>query len=259
MILILIILMILLLCFYSFSYKKENKKETFLLEYVKDRMNIEPVLYAPVITREYNRNHIPFELKKTILEFIRQKSNFKNVPIDVDYLKISNDSKKALWYVEIFIQDTNNYTTNKVIIQFWDIDGIFKLHDARPYSFKDDKITLVQPVHGIQTGKILTNNSITEPLINNLQEGICIEDKTNLDTSNVHPEINSSINMRQGRQPYGCIYNQPIIPNNIYDKTGYTTFTPDMLNPNLYELSSVKDLFSVSKGIPSFPSSASIK
>jgi hypothetical protein len=253
MILILIILMILLLCFYSFSYKKENKKETFLVEYVKDRLNIEPALYAPVRTREYNRNHIPIELKKKILELIREKSNFKNVPIDIDYLKISNDSRKALWYVEIFIQDTNNFTTNKVVIQFWNINGVFKLHDARPFSFKDDKIALVQPIHGIQTGKILTNNSITNPLINNLQTGISIEDKTSLDSSNVHPEISCSINGRQGRQPYGFIYNQTIIPNNIYDKNGYTTFTPDMLNPNLYDLGSIKDLFSVSKGIPSFP------
>jgi hypothetical protein len=254
MILILIILMILLLCVYSFSYKKQEKKETFLLEYVKDRLNIEPVLYAPVTTRHYNRNHIPIELKKKVLELIRQKSKFKNVPIDIDYLKISNDNRKTLWYVEIFIQDTTNFTTNKVVIQFWNIDGVFKLYDARPFSFKDDKLTIVQPV---ETGKILTNNIITDTLVNNLQTGISIEDKTTLDTSNISTEINSSINSRQGRQPYGCIYNQTILPNNIYDKNGYTTFTPDMLNPNLYELSSVKDLFSVSKGIPSFPSGQS--
>ena len=253
MILIIFILMILLLCFYSLSYKKEDKKETFLLEYVKDRLNIEPTLYSPVKTREYNRNHIHIELKKKILELIREKSNFKNVPIDIDYLKISADSRKALWYVEIFIQDTNNYTTNKVVIQFWNINGIFKLHDARPYSFKDEQTRLILPVNEVGTDKILTNGIITDTLINNLQTGLSIIDKTSLETSNVHPEISSSINLRQGRQPYGCIYNQTIIPNHIYDKSGYTTFTPDMLNPNLYELSSVKDLFSVSKGIPSFP------
>jgi len=258
MILILIILMILLLCVYSFSYKKQEKKETFLLEYVKDRLNIEPVLYAPVTTREYNRNHIPIELKKKVLELIREKSKFKNVPIDIDYLKISNDNRKTLWYIEIFIQDTTNFTTNKVVIQFWNINGAFKLYDARPYSFKDDKLTIVQPVHGVGTGKILTNNIITDTLVNNLQAGISIEDKTTLDTSNISTEINSSINSRQGRQPYGCIYNQTILPDNIYDKNGYTTFTPDMLNPNLYELSSVKDLFSVCQVIPSFPSGHSI-
>lgn len=259
MIIVIIILIILLLCVYSFSYKKQQKKETFLIEYVKDRLNIEPVLYSPISTHEYNRNHIPIELKKKVLELIREKSKFKNVPIDIDYLKITNDNRKALWYVEIFIQDTTNYTTNKVVIQFWNIDGTFKLYDARPFSFKDDKLTIIQPVHGVGTGKIITNNIITDTLVNNLQDGISIQDKTSLDTSNISPEINSSINSRQGRQPYGCIYNQTILPDNIYDKKGYTTFTPDILNSNLYELSSVKDLFSVSKGIPGFPSAGSIK
>jgi hypothetical protein len=257
MIFIIIILIILLLCVYSFSYKKQEKKETFLIEYVKDRLNIHPVLYAPVRTQEYNRNHIPIELKKKVLELIREKSKYKNVPIDIDYLKITNDNRKALWYVEIFIQDTTNYTTNKVVIQFWNIEGTFKLYDARPFSFKDDKLTIIQPVHGVGTGKIITNNIITDTLINNLQAGISIQDKTTLDASNISPEINNLINLREGRQPYGCIYNQTIIPNHVYDKNGYTTFTPDMLNPNLYELSSVKDLFSATRGIPGFPTSKS--
>jgi hypothetical protein len=66
-------------------------------------------------------------------------------------------------------------------------------------------------------------------------------------------DLQQNIDKREGGQPIASVYNKWILPKGIYDKNAFVTFTPDILNNNLYRTGTFDDLFSRTRGDPGFP------
>jgi len=221
-------------------------------------MLVEPKLNEPVELIEYNRNDIPIDIRNKLSDLLYNNLLLKTckplLPISYEFVRIKKDNEKSLWLVEGFINDSDNNEVHKIIWEFWMLPGQkYSLKSVRPYSMKDNSSSLVPKVYGVQKNLVITPNNITNPLINNLEAGLTSEDDTTLEMTPISNELRLNIDNRQGRQPWATTYNKWILPKDIYDSKAYVTFTPDIINNNLYRTGTYDDLFSRTRHDPSFP------
>jgi hypothetical protein len=230
---------------------------TFIPNKIKEVL-IDPKLIEPIELIEFNRNNIPMELRNKLTDLLYKNLLLKTrnpvLPNGFEYVQIKKDKEKSLWLVECFIANSSKYQVDKILWEFWMLPGEkYLLKEVRPYSMKDDNNCLIQKVYGANKNDIITQDNLSNPLLNNLQTGISNEDKTDLELTPISSELRLNIDSREGRQPIASVYNKWILPKGIYDKNAYVTFTPDILNNNLYRTGTYDDLFSRTRADPGFP------
>jgi len=269
--LFLVFLIIVIIYFFIVPLWKQKPHEDFLIQLLNPpEPSIQPITSALAYADNkdiiidkivYNGNIIPVELKKRLLEqlfhTVLRKTNHRIVPVDIDYVSITKyTGDKTKWYVEAIIQDSSSFTSKKIIYEFDNISNKYIFKDVRPYSLseKDNNDSLGNTsIDSI----IKTDNNLINTWDNTDTKLEHVINST-IESSNIEPDLQKSIHLREGRQPCGKIYNTTIIPSGIYDLTGYRTMTPDILNPNLYQQNGEMpggQLFSRTIGIPSFPNS----
>ena len=257
--------LVLIVYLVNLNLKKEH------LSFVKDKAvnvnnqikysMVEPVLNPPITWTEYNRNDIPTDvrekLQNMLVNRIAIKTNQKISPVEVDYVRIQQDNEKALWYVEIFVQNISGTIASvieKVVWQFWIMpNGDYLLKDLRPFSYLDNENRLVPKYYGVDKNLVETQDNITDPLRVNLEAGISSKDPTVLELYPIDKTLREDIVGREGRQPYARCYNKWVIPDTIWDKNAYVSFTPDIIQNMLYRTGTYDDLFSRTRFDPSFP------
>lgn len=265
--LFLVVLIAVIIYFFIVPLWKQKPHEDFLTQLLNPpEPSIQPITSALAYAETndilidkivYNGNIIPVELKKRLLEQlfhnVLRKTNQRIVPVDIDYVSINKYAgNKTKWYVEAIIQDSNTFTSKKIIYEFDNISNEYIFKDVRPYSLSK------KDTNALDNISTETANHLINPWMNNTESQLSHLTDTTIESSNISSELQHSIHQRQGRQPNGAIYNANIIPSGIYDPTGYRTMTPDILNPNLYQNNGEipgGQLFSRTIGIPSFPSS----
>jgi len=220
----------------------------------------EPVLQEPIRTIEYNRNNIPIDVKNRLSNLLYKKLLLKTkkpiLPNGFEFVKIEQDNEKSLWTVEAFINTSGCFQVDKIVWQFWMLPGAgdtYQLKSVRPFSFRDGNSRLIPKIHGVQKNMVVTSDNLTNPYINNMQTGLTSEDKTKLEMTNISADLQSEIDTRQGRQPWATVYNRWILPKGIQRYDVFATFTPDIINNNLYRTGKFDDLFSRTRHDPSFP------
>lgn len=221
---------------------------------------VEPVLNEPVRIIEYNRNNIPVDVRNKLSDLLYKRLLLKTknpiLPNGFEFVKIQQDNEKSLWTVEAFINTSGCFQVGKIVWEFWLFHGSadgYQLKSVRPYSFQDGNSHLIPKVHGIQKNAVISKDNLTNPYINNLQAGLSREDATNLEMTAIEGDLQSEIDTRQGRQPWATVYNRWILPKGIQRYDVFATFTPDIINNNLYRTGKFDDLFSRTRHDPSFP------
>lgn len=222
---------------------------------------IEPQLNQPITWTEYNRNDIPTmvreKLENIMVNRILVETGQKISPVEINYVRIQQDNEKALWYVEVFVQNISGTIASvitKIVWQFWILPGNqYRLKDLRPYSFEDEQNRMVPKYFGVDKNLVITQDNITDPLKVNLEAGINSKDPTSLELYPIDKTLNEDIVGREGRQPYARCYNKWIIPDTVWDKNAYVSFTPDIIQNMLYRTGTYDDLFSRTRFDPSFP------
>ena len=219
---------------------------------------VEPKLVEPIELIEYNRNDIPISIRNRLSDLLYNNLLIKTckpvLPNGFEYVQIRKDREKSLWLVEGFVANSDSYEINKIIWEFWILPGEkYRLKEIRPFSTRDNDSCLIPSVYGVQKDNVITQDNISNPLKINFQAGLSLEDKTVLEMTPISDELRLNIDKRQGRQPYANVYNKWILPKDIYDSNAYVTFTPDILNNNLYRTGTYDDLFSRTRADPSFP------
>ena len=86
-----------------------------------------------------------------------------------------------------------------------------------------------------------------------MQSGLSSSDKTDLEMTPITSDLQTEIDTRQGRQPCATTYNKWILPKGIQRYDLFATFTPDIINNNLYRTGKYDDLFSRTRHDPSSP------
>ena len=215
-------------------------------------------LNEPVEIIEYNRNDIPINIRNKLSDLLYNHLLLKTckplLPVGFEYVLIKKDNEKSLWLVEGFINDSSNFETDKIVWEFWMLPGQkYSLKSVRPFSMKDNNSCLIPKVYGVQKNEVITPDNITNPLQNNLEAGLTDEDYSTLEMTPISNELRLNIDNRQGRQPLATTYNKWILPKDIYDSNAYVSFTPDIINNNLYRTGKYDDLFSRTRHDPSFP------
>lgn len=226
-----LIIIILVISIISVTYN-EFIIEPFL---EKDVLKLTP----PIKITEYNQTNIPFALRDAILQNIHymvlNKINFNLKPITLEYVRVESDSKNALYFIEVFIYNRVDYTTRKFICEFWiKKNGSFKLREMRPYQMTDCPQKDAQVVGN----QIISPDNVTNPFQNNKQCGLSAPMESNLEFSDIET------NRKDGEQPkyekdaakFSRDYNKWIVPEkNPGCPCLVKTFSPDILNPNLYD------------------------
>jgi hypothetical protein len=221
----------------------------------------EPVLNEPIRIFEYNRNNIPVDVRNKLSNLLYKrlllKTNNPILPNGFEFVRIQQDNEKSLWTVEAFINTSGCFQVGKIVWEFWMFPGRsgdgYQLKSVRPYSFHDGNSHLIPKVHGAQKNMVISKDNLTNPFINNMQAGLTSEGKTNLEMTTIAADLQSEIDTRQGRQPWAAIYNRWILPKGIQRYDVFATFTPDIINNNLYRTGKFDDLFSRTRHDPSFP------
>jgi hypothetical protein len=217
-----------------------------------------PVLNEPIQYIEYNRNNIPVEMRNKLSALLYQKLLLKTnkpiLPVGYEFVQIKKDNEKSLWLVECFISKSRCFETHRIIWEFWMLPGgKYQLKSVRPFSLKDNNSNLVPKIYGVQKNRIITSDNITNSLKNNLEAGLNSDNQTTLEMTDIPNELRLNIDNRQGRQPIATAYNKWILPKDIYDSNAYVTFTPDIINNNLYRTGTYDDLFSRTRSSGGFP------
>ena len=215
------------------------------------------------MVNEYYKSYIPIYIKTDIYDKVNKylSSKFKNrlTIIDIEYAKITKYPGTTNYYLEIFILDNTTYTSNKFIIKYnVENGGIFKLDDIRIYNFKEDKSLNNENLHGINTNLVISRKNLTNPFVDNsLNSTIQNNNTSSLEYSNIDNNLVQDINKNILNKQISS-YNSIILPNNIPDKSLYISMTPDFYNINVYPVEINNDIFSRTRGIPSFPRAISI-
>lgn len=220
---------------------------TRFADVIKGNMT-QPLKLNPTFeTAEYNHNDIPIDIKLRLDQLLTNdlliQTHHRLTPLSWDFVRVFDDGEKSYWYIEGFLQNSENFTSEKFIWVFWMLKpDQYRLVEIRPYSMKDST-----------TRQNTTSGDLQNPLQVNLDAGLEAEGKTQLETTVLCPKMIAKINSRDGKQPYARTYNKWILPDTIYDKNAYVTFTPDILNPINYNTGKFADLFSRTRHDPSFP------
>lgn len=215
------------------------------------------------IINEFTRQDLPRYLKIEITNILTQNViiKYKNrlTIIDIEYVKITKYPGITDYYLELFILDNTTYTTNKFIVKYSIKNGgIFKLNDMRIYSFKDDKITKEDNIYGIDRNNVESRKNISNPFIDrSLNPTIQNINKSTLEYSNLQKQLINDVNNNILNKDISN-FNSTILPKHINDKSLYMTMTPDFFNINVYPVEINNDIFSRTRGIPSFPTGKSI-
>jgi len=256
---------ILLVFFINLTLKVEHlsliKDKTANIGQKIQEIMIEPKLNEPITWTEYNRNNIPTDIREKLenmlVNRISVETNQKISPVEIDFVRIQQDNEKSLWYVEIFVQNITGTVASviqKNIWQFWILPGgVYRLKDLRPFSYEDNANRLTPKYYGVDKNLVITQDNITNPLKINLEDGISSKDPTTLELYPIDQTLKNDINDREGRQPYARCYNKWVLPDTIWDKNAYVTFTPDIVQNMLYRTGTYDDLFSRTRFDPSFP------
>lgn len=253
---IVLVLLILLVFFINLTMTREHLSEPSSTSIIEKISN--PVLNEPIQYIEYNRNNIPVEMRNKLSALLYQKLLLKTdkpiLPVGYEFVQIKKDNEKSLWLVECFISKSRCFETHRIIWEFWMLPGgKYQLKLVRPFSFKDNNSKIVPKIYGVQKNRVITSDNITNPLINNLEAGLNSDNHTTLEMTPIPDELRLNIDNRQGRQPLATAYNKWILPKDIYDSNAYVTFTPDIINNNLYRTGTYDDLFSRTRRAPSVP------
>ena len=131
--------------------------------------------------------------------------------------------------------------------------GKYLLKSVRPFSLKDTHSNPVPKIYGVQKNRIITSDNLSNPYVNNLESGLYNDSNSSLEMVPIPNELRDNIDNRQGRQPLATTYNKWILPKDIYDSNAYVTFTPDIINNNLYRTGTYDDLFSRTRSSGGFP------
>ena len=253
---IVLVLLILLVFFINLTMTREHLSEPSSASMIEKISN--PVLNEPIQHIEFNRNNIPIDMRNKLSVLLYQKLLLKTdkpiLPVGFEFVQIKKDSEKSLWLVECFISKSRCFETHRIIWEFWMLPGgKYQLKLVRPFSLKDNSSNLVPKIYGVQKNRIITSDNITNPLINNLEAGLNSHNHTTLEMTPIPDDLRLNIDNRQGRQPLATAYNKWILPKGIYDSKAYVTFTPDIINNNLYRTGKYDDLFSRTRHDPGVP------
>jgi hypothetical protein len=194
------------------------------------------------------------KLSALLYQKLLLKTDKPILPVGYEFVQIKKDNEKSLWLVECFISKSRCFETHRIIWEFWMLPGEnYQLKFVRPFSLKDNNSNLVPKIYGVQKNRVITSDNITNPLINNLEAGLNSDNHTTLEMTDIPDELRLNIDNRQGRQPLATVYNKWILPKDIYDSNAYVTFTPDIINNNLYRTGTYDDLFSRTRSSGGFP------
>jgi len=256
-----IILSLIIFIVYSINLTL-NMEHLVVLPAKMKEILIEYKLNEPYETIEFNRNNIPVEIRQKLTDLLYKNILLKTckplLPNGFEFVQIKRDNEKSLWLVEGFIANTGVYQVDKILWEFWILPGDkYLLKDIRPYSMKDNNTCLIRKVHGVDKNIVISRDNLSNPMLNNLQAGISNQGRSELELTPIPTELQQIIRQREGRQPIASIYNQWILPKGIYDKNAFVTFTPDIINNNLFRTGTFDDLFSRTRGDPSFPRGSS--
>lgn len=215
------------------------------------------------MVNEYYKSYIPVYIKTDIYDKVNKylSTKFKNrlTIIDIEYAKITKYPGMTNYYLEIFILDNTTYTSNKFVINYnVKNGGIFNLNDIRIYNFKETKSINNENLHGINTNLVISRKNLTNPFVDNsLNPTILNSGNSSLEYSNIDNNLVQDINKNILNKEISS-YNSAILPNNIPDKSLYISMTPDFYNINVYPIEINNDIFSRTRGIPSFPTAISV-
>jgi len=234
------------------EHLSQNCSQNKQLSFAKT-LAIEPELTEPIQIIEFNRNNIPIDVRNRLSDLLYKNLLLKTgqpvLPIGFEYVKIQKDSEKSLWTVEGFINNRTNETQDKIVWEFWMLPGErYQLKLVRPYSTRDGNSRLIPKLYGAQKNKVISKDNL-----NNLQSGLSNSDKTELEMTPIEKDLQTDIDNREGRQPWATTYNKWILPKGIKRFDLFATFTPDIINNNLYRTGKFDDLFSRTRHDPSFP------
>lgn len=212
---------------------------------------------------EYNRNNMPVYLKqevyKNLNKHVFSRYKFIAVPIDIDFLKVSQYPGRVNHYVEVFVLNKTDYTTNKFIVDYNILlGGKFQLRNIRVFNFKDNTrenhSRLYKNIYGIDRDTIISNKNLTNPFVDNsINPGIYQINNSKLETTELGDEFRQLADSKNKKTNSIDDYNQYILPEHIPDKNLYMTMTPDFFNINVYPVEIDTDIFSRTRQIPSFP------
>lgn len=242
---------------YSINLTLKREHLQIIPNIIKKTFN-EPILNEPIEIIEFNRNNIPIDLRTKLTNLLYKNVLIKTcnpvLPNGFEFIQIKKDKEKSLWLVEGFIANSNKFQVDKILWEFWILPGEkYLLKEIRPYSMKDNNNCLIKKVHGVDKNIVVSQDNLSNPLKNNLLAGISNTSHSVLELTPISNELQIKIDQREGRQPTAREYNQWILPKGIYDKNAFVTFTPDIINNNLHRTGTYDDLFSRTRGDPSFP------
>jgi len=252
-----IIISIIILLVYSVNLTLK-REHLHIMPRKLNQVMFEQKLNDPIEIIEFNRNNIPIELRTKLNNLLYNQLLKKTcnpvLPNGFEFIQIKKDKDKSLWLVEGFISNSNKFQVDKILWQFWILPGEkYVLKEIRPYSMKDDNNCLIKKVYGVDKNMVISDDNLSNPLKNNLLAGISNNGSSELELTPISSELQQTIDKREGRQPIARVYNQWILPKGIYDKHAFVTFTPDIINNNLHRTGTYDDLFSRTRGDPSFP------
>ena len=264
---VILILVIIIIVLLKISKQKiENFCDNNMIKHKKKIYKSEKQIDKSLhIVNEYYRQDLPTYIKIDVYDKINKHllNKYKNrlTVIDIEYIKITKYPGATDYYIEVFILDNTIYTTNKFIINYTIKNGgIFKLNDMRIYNFKDDQRN-EDPrnnIHGINSNLVETRKNLSNPFIDNsLNPTIQRNNVSTLEYSNVHKELLDEVNNNILNKDI-TNFNSTILPKHITDKSLYMTMTPDFFNINVYPVEINNDIFSRTRGIPSFPTGKSV-
>lgn len=242
---------------YSINLTLKREHLQMIPNIIKKTM-LEPKLIEPIEIIEYNRNNIPIDVRIKLANLLYNNVLIKTckpvLPNGFEFVQIKKDKEKSLWLVEGFISNSNKFQVDKILWEFWILPGEkYLLKEIRPFSMKDDNSCLIQKVHGVNKNIVISQDNLSNPFKNNLLAGISNPGHSDLELTPISSELQLKIDQREGRQPIARVYNKWILPKGIYDKNAFVTFTPDIINNNLHRTGTYDDLFSRTRGDPSFP------
>jgi hypothetical protein len=264
---IILILVIIIIVLIKLSKQKiENFCDNSTINHKKKKTKSKKDVNTSLkIVNEYYRQDLPVYIKIDAYDKINKNvlSKYKNrlTIIDIEYIKISKYPGYINYYLEVFILDNTTYTTNKFIIDYTIKNGdIFTLNDMRIYNFKDDQLhkDTNNNIYGINSNLVETRKNLSNPFIDNsLNPTIQLNNTSTLEYSNLQKELLDEVNKNILNKDI-TKFNSVILPKHITDKSLYMTMTPDFFNINVYPVEINNDIFSRTRGIPSFPTGISI-